>query len=126
MKHNMVFSKGSLVLALTLITILLVTACAPTSESTVVQTLPPKVESLYKTGTYLVNDSDFASKKAADWSSAETIRVELGEYYFKPANLTFEAGKPYKVELVNVVAIKHEFTADDCFAAFAWLTEATA
>ncbi len=71
-------------------------------------------------GTYLVNDSDFASKQAADWSSAETVRVELGEYYFNPANLTFEAGKPYKVEMVNTGDIKHEFTAGDFFASSAW------
>ena len=71
-------------------------------------------------GTYLVNDSDFASKQAADWSSAETVRVEFGEYYFDPVNLTFEAGKPYKVEMVNIGDIKHEFTAGDFFASSAW------
>jgi uncharacterized cupredoxin-like copper-binding protein len=119
MKHGKVFSRSSLVLALTLTAILLVTACAP-SESTGVQALPPKVESLYKVGTYLVNDSDFASKQAADWSSAETVRVEFGEYYFEPDNITFEAGKPYKVELVNVGDIKHEFTAENFFASVAW------
>ena len=40
MKHS-IFSKGSLVLALSLTAILLITACAPTSGSTVVQALEP-------------------------------------------------------------------------------------
>jgi uncharacterized cupredoxin-like copper-binding protein len=71
-------------------------------------------------GMYVANASDFASKQAADWSTAKTVRVELGEFYFKPDNLTFESGKPYKIELVNVGAVKHEFTAEDFFASVAW------
>src|SRR3990172_6518701 len=71
-------------------------------------------------GRDLVNSADFASTAAADWSKATTVRVELGEFYFKPVNLTFEAGKPYKVQLVNVGAVKHEFTAGDFFASVAW------
>jgi len=70
--------------------------------------------------TYVQNAADFAGKEAADWDNAETVRVELGEYYFTPSALTFEAGKPYKVELVNVGQIKHEFTAEDFFASVAW------
>ena len=71
-------------------------------------------------GTYLANSADFASTTAADWSNATTVRVELGEFFFEPSDLTFEAGKPYKVQLVNIGAVKHEFTAGDFFASVAW------
>jgi uncharacterized cupredoxin-like copper-binding protein len=70
--------------------------------------------------TYLLNAGDFAGKQAADWDNAEVVRVELGEFFFGPDNLTFEAGKPYKVELVNTGDVKHEFTSQDFFAAVAW------
>ena len=70
--------------------------------------------------TYVANASDYASKAATDWSKAETVRVELGEFYFKSDNLTFKTGKPYKVELVNVGDQKHEFTAGRFFASVAW------
>ncbi len=71
-------------------------------------------------GTYVANASDFASKTATDWSKADPVRVELGEFYFEPDNLTFEAGLPYKIELVNVGEVKHEFTAGGFFASVAW------
>src|SRR3972149_5646691 len=74
----------------------------------------------HPTGTYLVNSADFASTAAADWSKQTTVRVELSEFAFTPKNLTFEAGKPYKVQLVNVGAVKHEFTAGDLFASVDW------
>lgn len=74
----------------------------------------------YAPGMYLANASDFASKEAADWDSAATIRIEMSEFMFTPDNLTLEAGKPYKLELVTVGAVKHEFTASDFFASSAW------
>ena len=70
--------------------------------------------------TYVANAGEIAGKKAADWSTAETIRVELGEFSFKPDNLVLEAGLPYKIELVNTGAVKHEFTAGDFFKSVAW------
>ena len=77
-----------------LLTTIACSQASPVQEETVTSPLakgatPTRAESLYEAGTYLVNDSDFASKQAADWSSAETIRVELGAYYFEPVNLTF-------------------------------------
>ena len=71
-------------------------------------------------GMYLVNASDFAGKAAADWDNARVVRVEMDEFSFQPNNLTFEAGVPYKVELVNIGAEKHEFTAEKFFASVAW------
>lgn len=82
--------------------------------------LPAIASGAHTAGTYLVNSADFASTSATDWSKQTTVRVELSEFAFTPKNLTFEAGKPYKVQLVNVGTVKHEFTAGDLFASVAW------
>lgn len=74
----------------------------------------------YIPGTYVANANDFAGKAAADWDNAEVVRVELNEFSFTPNNFTFEVGKPYKVELVNVGQVKHEFTAHEFFPSVAW------
>jgi uncharacterized cupredoxin-like copper-binding protein len=71
-------------------------------------------------GTYVVNASDFAGTEAADWDNAEVIRVEMSEFAFTPNELTFEAGKPYILEVVTVGAVKHEFTAHEFFPSVAW------
>jgi len=70
--------------------------------------------------TYVQNASDFAGSEAADWDNAEVVRIELSEMSFTPNALTFEAGKPYKVELVNVGQVKHEVAAEHFFASVAW------
>ncbi len=70
--------------------------------------------------TYVANPGDFAGKSAADWDTAEVVEILLDEMSFTPNELTFEAGKPYKVELVNVGAVKHEFAASNFFASVAW------
>ncbi len=64
-------------------------------------------------GLYVSNASDFVS--AADWDTMQTVRVEMGEFTFTPEDLTFEAGQPYKLEIVNVGAIKHYFTAEEFY-----------
>lgn len=74
----------------------------------------------YVPGTYLSNAGDLAGKEAVDWDKAETVRIELGEFFFKPNDITFKAGQPYKVVLVNTGSVKHEFTAGDFFASVAW------
>ena len=70
--------------------------------------------------TFVANAGDFAGKSAADWDNAEVVEILLDEMSFTPSDLTFEAGKPYKVELVNVGDVKHEFTAGSFFASVAW------
>ena len=62
---------------------------------------------------YVANAADFVS--AADWDTAETIRVALAEFTFSPSDLSLEAGQPYIIELVNVGTVKHEFTAGAFF-----------
>jgi uncharacterized cupredoxin-like copper-binding protein len=71
-------------------------------------------------GAYLVNASDFAGKRAADWDNAKKVRVEMNEFAFIPNDLTFETGVPCILELVNTGDVKHEFTAEDFFASVAW------
>jgi uncharacterized cupredoxin-like copper-binding protein len=119
-------SKRIAVLVATLL--LVVAACS--SDDPAVITTPddsdaPTTQTAFEfTGdvvdTYVENAGDFAGKSAADWDNAELVRIELNEMSFTPSELTFEAGKPYKVELVNVGAVKHEFTAESFFASVAW------
>jgi uncharacterized cupredoxin-like copper-binding protein len=119
-------SKRIAVLAATLL--LVVAACS--SDDPAVITTPDDTDvsasetAFAFTGdvidTYVENAGDFAGKSAADWDNAEVVRIELDEMSFTPNELTFEAGKPYKVELVNVGAVKHEFTAESFFASVAW------
>jgi uncharacterized cupredoxin-like copper-binding protein len=66
---------------------------------------------------YLSNAGDFVS--AADWDSIVTVTVEMSEYSFTPQDLTFEAGIPYKLEIVNVGDSKHYFTAEKFYRSIA-------
>ncbi|MBI2874785.1 MAG: cupredoxin domain-containing protein [Firmicutes bacterium] len=66
---------------------------------------------------YVANAADFVA--AADWKQMETARVDLSEMAFTPKNLTFEAGKPYKLEIHNIGAVKHEFTAGQFYRSIA-------
>lgn len=56
---------------------------------------------------------------AGDLSRAnvQTVRLEMGAnddgMYFKPNDLTFETGKAYKLEMVNVDDIKHEVSLNE-------------
>jgi uncharacterized cupredoxin-like copper-binding protein len=68
----------------------------------------------------VANAGDFAGKAAADWDNAEVVRVEMTEFSFTPNDLTFEAGKPYVLQLVTIGNVKHEFTAHEFFPSVAW------
>lgn len=56
-----------------------------------------------------------ASALAADWSNAQQITVVTVEYAFKPADLIFDVGKPYRLHLENKGKETHEFTAPAFF-----------
>ena len=62
---------------------------------------------------YLQNAADFVA--AADWTLAKTVRIELGEMFFKPKILSLQAGIPYVLELANSGKAPHEFTAAEFF-----------
>jgi uncharacterized cupredoxin-like copper-binding protein len=54
---------------------------------------------------------------AADWSKAQKITVATVEYAFKPASLSFQQGKTYRLRVDNPGKETHEFTAPDFFKA---------
>ncbi len=62
---------------------------------------------------YIKNANEIVKK--ADWESMETITVKLNEHSFEPDELVFEAGKAYKLELINEGEKKHYFTAPEFF-----------
>ncbi len=66
---------------------------------------------------YLYNAGDFVS--AADWDTMVTVTVEMNEYSYEPHDLTFVAGTPYKLEIVNVGDTKHYFTAEKFYRSIA-------
>ena len=57
---------------------------------------------------------------SADWDAMETVSVELGEFFFEPNELTLQVDQPYKLELKNAGAEKHEFTADAFYGTVAF------
>jgi len=55
------------------------------------------------------------SAAAVDWSKAQKITVAAVEYAFKPADLTFRQGVPYRLRIDNRGKETHEFTAPGFF-----------
>lgn len=98
---------------------LVATACgsAEPTRPAATGTTPAASPTVLGADEYVQNASAFV--EAANWDVAATVRLELGEMYFKPKALTFEAGKPYKVEIVNVGKKDHEFVAGDFFRSVA-------
>lgn len=103
---------------------LVAAACAgtettePPAQTPTVTPTPAGTPSVLGENQYIENASAFVD--AAKWDAASTVRVELGEMYFKPNTLTFEAGKPYKLEVVNVGKKDHEFVAEGFFRSVAF------
>jgi uncharacterized cupredoxin-like copper-binding protein len=57
---------------------------------------------------------------AATWDEMETVTIELGEFFFKPSEITLQIDRPYKLEIKNGGAEKHEFTADAFYRSVAF------
>ena len=81
-------------------------------------TSPKVVTAPVGDGNWVQNAGDLVS--AADWDSMQTVRVEMDEFSFGPVTLAFEAGKPYKLEIVNVGVEKHYFTAEEFYRSVAF------
>jgi len=77
------------------------------------QAAPDALPHVHAGGLYVSNASDFVS--AADWNSMQTVRIEIEEFTFTPEALTFAAGQPYKLEIVNIGTVKHYFTAEEFY-----------
>ena len=55
-----------------------------------------------------------------DWDHAQTLAVRLTDFSFTPEHLTFQAGRPMRLTLVNDGSGKHDFSAPAFFAAAAF------
>ncbi len=87
-----------------------ITGEAPTS--------PAPVMAVVANGDWVQNATDLVG--AADWDSMQTVTVEMDEFAFAPETLTFEVGKPYKLEIVNIGLEKHYFTAEEFYQSVAF------
>ena len=56
---------------------------------------------------------------AAEWSKAETVTVALSEFRFRPQELDFRTGVPYRLRIENRGQLSHTFDAPEFFAAIA-------
>ncbi|MBV8779671.1 MAG: cupredoxin domain-containing protein, partial [Alphaproteobacteria bacterium] len=54
---------------------------------------------------------------AADWSTAQTVRVATTEYKFTPNSLSFHQGMTYHLRSANKGKETHDFTAPEFFKA---------
>jgi uncharacterized cupredoxin-like copper-binding protein len=61
--------------------------------------------------------STTAGAQPIDWSRAQTVNVELSNFKFTPATLSFTRGVPYRLHLTNTSSGGHDFTAKEFFAA---------
>ena len=57
-----------------------------------------------------------AAQPALDWSTAQTIEIDLSNFAFKPASLTLKQGAAYRLHFVNQASGGHDFSAKDFFA----------
>jgi len=69
-------------------------------------------------GPWVQDGADRVS--AADWDTAQHLTIELSEFAFTPDDIALEAGQPYVITVLNVGAVKHEFTAGDFFGSVAF------
>ncbi len=83
-----------------------VTACAP---GEVLLTEPPQ--------GYVVDAK--ARVAAAKWSQTETVTVALSEFRFRPQELDFRTGTPYRLRIENRGNFTHTFDAEGFFKAIA-------
>lgn len=60
-----------------------------------------------------------AALAGADWSTIQSVSVEMHDHGYRPRELRLKAGQPYKLTLVNNGAVSHYFTAPEFFASVA-------
>jgi plastocyanin len=63
-----------------------------------------------------------AAPDGIDWSTAPTVTVKMTDFDYAPSALTFAAGKPVKLVLVNAGSDLHDFSAPAFFASSALKT----
>lgn len=55
-----------------------------------------------------------SAQAQGDWSSAQTIEIQLSNYKFEPNKITMRRGQPYRLHLVSTG--DHSFSAPKFFA----------
>jgi uncharacterized cupredoxin-like copper-binding protein len=60
-----------------------------------------------------------AAAPSIDWGAAKTVTVRLTDFDFAPSDLSFAAGQPVRLMLVNDGSGLHDFSAPAFFAASA-------
>jgi len=88
-------------------------AAGATTQGSAVVAAP----AVFEDDQYLQNGKEFVD--AAKWDAAAKVRIDLGEMFFKPKDVSLEAGKPYVIELANTGKVKHEFSASKFFRSVA-------
>jgi uncharacterized cupredoxin-like copper-binding protein len=58
-----------------------------------------------------------ACAQPVDWNHAQVVNVELSNFKFTPATLSFARGAPYRLHLTNTSSGGHDFAAREFFAA---------
>ena len=74
---------------------------------------PVPVYAPFADGPWADNGAEVVSE--SDWSTIETVEIDLGEFYFEPNEVRLNAGQPYKLVFKNVGEVKHEGTAPGFF-----------
>ncbi len=88
-------------------------------------TIPAPVLGDVASGAWLQTAGKMLDAAKPTWDAkAKTVQIAAGEagakMFFKPKNLTLKVGTPYKIELMNVGKVEHEYTADEFFASIAF------
>ena len=79
---------------------------------------PAPVYAPFVDGPWVDNGAEVVA--AADWSTMETVEIELGEFFFEPNEVRLTAGRPYKLVFHNHGDVKHEATATEFFNSVAF------
>jgi plastocyanin len=56
-----------------------------------------------------------APASAQDWSTAQSVRMELSSFKFTPADLRLKRGAPYNIHFFNSASGGHDFVAKEFF-----------
>ena len=79
----------------------------------VASTVPPRV----RVSTWATGVRELVA--VTDWSKPEIVNVMITEYDFQPSRLVFEAGKTYRLNIINRGAFKHTFSSSGFFNSIA-------
>ncbi|TXH37786.1 MAG: hypothetical protein E6Q98_05500 [Rhodospirillaceae bacterium] len=56
---------------------------------------------------------------STDWTSSQSVEVDLADFSFSPETLNFQHNKPYRLHLMNTSSHAHTFSSKTFFKAIA-------